>query len=363
MAVQFGPAQRNSISCLGEAATKVLQLQRSSLSHDNSRKIREGLLCLLPYRPILAAAHQCRNRYRHPHCHLPQNHRNRPSKHLPQRGQRQRQRHPQLRGQNQPTWRLSPNPLSQRAIRAANQNQIHRPRPCHKPKVQQPTRRNGAPLSMVVALVRTRSLLHLPCLRASRLRSASERVSYLRSGDRAILLRLCTTMHMYLCFYFVKLYRKRRRMSISPCEKGHAIPEHVSDRMETIKRREIRMSADIVHLITHNTEICPCSTAKSIQSTQVSYFLRIILTYPLKISSSKAYTPENVPTGFPRPRTTSFTHILHLLQRTYFRQIEAHNARHLLRPCRLSESSCTLQAPVSRRLPNSAWRRVLRCCS
>ena len=186
VAVRFGPAQRNSISCLGEAATKVLQLQRSSLSHDNSRKIREDLLCLLPYRPILAAAHQCRNRYRHPHCHLPQNHRNRPSKHLPQRGQRQRQRYPQLRGQNRPTWRLSPNPLSQRAIRAANQNQIHRPRPCHKPIVQQPTRRNGAPLSMVVALVRTRSRHHLPCLRASRLRSASERVSYLRSGDRAI---------------------------------------------------------------------------------------------------------------------------------------------------------------------------------
>ena len=199
-AVQYGLAQRSSISSLDEAATKVLPLRRSSLSHANNRKTRGDRLCLLPYRPTLAVAHQCRNRYRRPHFHLPQNHLNRRRRHLPQRGRRQRQRLPPRRGPSPPISKLHPNSLWQRATRAANQNQIHRLRPCHKLIAQQLTRRNGAPPSMVVVLVRTRSLRHLPCLKASRQRSASGRVSYLRSGDKEVDAKHCTTIHMYLSF-------------------------------------------------------------------------------------------------------------------------------------------------------------------
>lgn len=200
-AVQFGPVRRYSISCLDGAATKVPRLRRSRPSHDNTRKTHGNPLCLLPCRPTPAVAHQCKNRHRHPHCRLLPKHQSRPPKHPSQRDQRLRLRHHPRRRPNPPISKLRQNPLWQRATRAANQKRIHHPRHCHKVIAQQRTRRNGARPSTVPALVRTGFLHHHLCLKVSRQRSASERVSYQRSGDEEVDAKRCTTMHTHVCFF------------------------------------------------------------------------------------------------------------------------------------------------------------------
>jgi len=198
-AVRFGLAQRNLISRLDEVATKVPQLPRStSLSHDNIRKTQGDPLYLQSCKATLAVARQCR-KSRHHHRRLPSKARNRPPKYPSQRDQRLRPRHHPQRRLSPPILRLRPNPLWQGATRAANQKRTHRRRPCHRLLAHRPTRRNDARLSMVLALVRTRSRHHLLCLRASRQRSARGRVSYLHSDGRAMGCRNgCTTMHMYM---------------------------------------------------------------------------------------------------------------------------------------------------------------------
>lgn len=70
------------------------------------------------------------------------------------------------------------------------------------------------------------------------------------------------------------------------------VPQYALNKMETTDSREVRISADTVHLITHNTETCPHSTTNFPQQSK-SPTSHVSSQGEPKSSSSKAYCPDN----------------------------------------------------------------------